>query len=558
MRRIFGSGGLDTSAHEFNLRNPFTAAALSVVPGLGHLYNGQTTKGLLFIDVSFVNFGIIGLMLLAEPISRALKELATEFHSKPNQEVLHTLYQLHIGTTVSNMILALILGFVIFAARDAYDSAKVKKLKALYADSVIGITEAASGSYIFHLASMATIAFLALFFFLPAPPRTQITEIEFLPTTQPKEPVKPPATVRVRSDHDTNPTRHNDPTRPTQQQQRSASAPRAVQRQAEAPRTVTPPRQTEAPRVVQQRTTEAPKPVTQPAPARPMPIARPLLAMVPQPAVPAPQPIKATTPTNVAPVPRAVAVPTPIGAPAPLRALQPGTNPVMPAPMPTAALGHSSVPGPMPSAVSGSKSGQNTSAPAPVAIGAGSPSSRQGAGPMPAATGPSISRGTESGQGIPAPTKGHGPNGLGRPGTFDVKPNVDGPGSGLRSESGNSKTASPKDGDGGTIKDVDFGPYMAELQRRIKHRWIPPKTPLSNRTRVIFHVSLTGELSGLRLERSSGNAAVDQAAMQAVRDAAPFPNLPKGAEHQTTDGTVAIEFTFDYNVFGGGQGKVMY
>lgn len=48
-----------------------------------------------------------------------------------------------------------------------------------------------------------------------------------------------------------------------------------------------------------------------------------------------------------------------------------------------------------------------------------------------------------------------------------------------------------------------------------------------------MHVGLTlhsgGELSGLHLEKSSGVAKVDQAALHAIEDAAPFSPLPPGS-----------------------------
>jgi TonB family protein len=95
-----------------------------------------------------------------------------------------------------------------------------------------------------------------------------------------------------------------------------------------------------------------------------------------------------------------------------------------------------------------------------------------------------------------------------------------------------------------TRKDVDFSRYMAELQRKIKRQWFPPKGPESNRIRVLFQVSRDGTMSGLKLVNSSGNALADKAATNAVETAQPFPPLPAGAPE-----SVDIEFTFDFNVF---------
>ncbi|CAN5726058.1 hypothetical protein BH10CYA1_BH10CYA1_50180 [soil metagenome] len=93
--------------------------------------------------------------------------------------------------------------------------------------------------------------------------------------------------------------------------------------------------------------------------------------------------------------------------------------------------------------------------------------------------------------------------------------------------------------------DVDFGPYMADLQRSIKHNWSPPKNNESKRVVVIFQVSKEVRVSKLRLDRSSGVATVDQAALKAVGNAEPeFGALPEGAPE-----FVDIQFTFDYNVW---------
>jgi len=98
--------------------------------------------------------------------------------------------------------------------------------------------------------------------------------------------------------------------------------------------------------------------------------------------------------------------------------------------------------------------------------------------------------------------------------------------------------------------DVDFGPYMADLQRRIKRAWFPPKGYEGKRVVVSFKVHSNGEMSDLRLDHGSGVAIADQAALAAVQKAGCFRPLPKNAP-----AAVDIQYTFDYNVFsGGGRG----
>ena len=95
--------------------------------------------------------------------------------------------------------------------------------------------------------------------------------------------------------------------------------------------------------------------------------------------------------------------------------------------------------------------------------------------------------------------------------------------------------------------DVDFGPYMADLQRRIKQHWVPPKGYESQRVVVQFKVHSGGDVFNLKLDPPSGIDVADEAALKAVQDASPFRPLPPGASD-----SVDIQFTFDLNIFGGG------
>ncbi len=100
-------------------------------------------------------------------------------------------------------------------------------------------------------------------------------------------------------------------------------------------------------------------------------------------------------------------------------------------------------------------------------------------------------------------------------------------------------------GDGGSGQDVDMGPYMRELQRKIKRAWYPPKGNENKKIKVSFKVFKDGHIAKVKLITSSGVSTADDAATQAVSDAAPFAALPEGAGTE-----VDINFSFDYNVFG--------
>lgn len=99
------------------------------------------------------------------------------------------------------------------------------------------------------------------------------------------------------------------------------------------------------------------------------------------------------------------------------------------------------------------------------------------------------------------------------------------------------------------IKEPDFGPYMRELQRRIKMNWDPPKGNESKRVVLLFKIAKDGRLLSVRVSKSSGIQAADKAAISAVELTAPFKPLPPEFKGSSVD----IQFTFDYNVFGGSR-----
>ena len=97
-----------------------------------------------------------------------------------------------------------------------------------------------------------------------------------------------------------------------------------------------------------------------------------------------------------------------------------------------------------------------------------------------------------------------------------------------------------------TIREPDFGPYMRELQRRIKMNWDPPKGNESKRVVLMFKIAKDGRLLSCNVYKSSGLKSADDAALNAVKLTAPFKPLPAEYKGQSID----IQFTFDYNVFG--------
>ncbi|GAB1543930.1 hypothetical protein NUACC21_66060 [Scytonema sp. NUACC21] len=95
-------------------------------------------------------------------------------------------------------------------------------------------------------------------------------------------------------------------------------------------------------------------------------------------------------------------------------------------------------------------------------------------------------------------------------------------------------------------KDADLGPYLAQLQRQVKQQWIPGLTQYSRRTVLHFIISRSGQVTGLRVAQPSGFNAIDEAALSAVKRAAPFAPLPT----TYSSNNLYIEFTFSINVYG--------
>jgi len=92
-------------------------------------------------------------------------------------------------------------------------------------------------------------------------------------------------------------------------------------------------------------------------------------------------------------------------------------------------------------------------------------------------------------------------------------------------------------------KELDFGPFMADLQRKIKRNWYPPIRQESRRIVASFRIHKDGIITNLKIKTPSGIARVDDAGLSAVQSASPMRPLPDGAPE-----SVDIQFTFDYNV----------
>ena len=110
---------------------------------------------------------------------------------------------------------------------------------------------------------------------------------------------------------------------------------------------------------------------------------------------------------------------------------------------------------------------------------------------------------------------------------------------------GNPSPGNPNGAPGiDALRQPNWGPYMKNLEQRIKRNWTPPKGDSSKRVVITFTIGRDGRLLSAKVTKSSGVPLADRAAMSAIELTAPFAPLPP--EFRGT--SVPIEFTFDYNV----------
>ncbi len=161
--------------------------------------------------------------------------------------------------------------------------------------------------------------------------------------------------------------------------------------------------------------------------------------------------------------------------------------------------------------------------------------------------------GTSGGSGSSSPSPSFSPTTSSKGGAGGTGTGAGGGGrfsNGTGSSTGNSGNPGPGNPNGkpgiDAIKEPDFGPYMKELQRRIKMNWDPPKGNESKRVVLLFKIARDGRLLNVNVHKSSGLEAADKAAINAVKLTAPFRPLPPEFKGDHVD----IQFTFDYNVLG--------
>ncbi len=317
-------------------------------------------------------------------------------------------------------------------------------------------------------------------------PKPKTNDIEFVLVDKEETPIN--KKTPYRADINSRAGGHHDPTRKVSMPSPAPGAPKQST-QASKPSPKPAPAQNPLQKIVKQVTHQAQTPVPAKKPAQTSPAPGPKKAEQAKPAPPTARPSlkPPTTPRPVAKPSSPFAVPVPKG----------GTG-----------TGRYST-GPISGSGASSKGGG----------GGGTSSTGKGshlAGPSLAPTGGS---GTKIARGGGGGTGGYGNPGPGNP---NGRPGID------------------------AVREPDFGPYMRELQRRIKMNWDPPKGNESKRVVLLFKIAKDGRLLSCSVFKSSGLPGADKAAISAVQATAPFRPLPAEFKGSSID----IQFTFDYNVFG--------
>ncbi len=78
---------------------------------------------------------------------------------------------------------------------------------------------------------------------------------------------------------------------------------------------------------------------------------------------------------------------------------------------------------------------------------------------------------------------------------------------------------------------LKYASYMQHIKDKIQNVWVYPQEAQENgqqgRLLILFSIDKQGNVVRLSLLRSSGYPLLDKAAMEAIKDASPFPPLPK-------------------------------
>jgi TonB family protein len=100
-------------------------------------------------------------------------------------------------------------------------------------------------------------------------------------------------------------------------------------------------------------------------------------------------------------------------------------------------------------------------------------------------------------------------------------------------------------------KGVNFGPYLQSVLKTVKQNWykeVAEDVTKTGNVSVEFAIQKDGEISGTQLSATSGDVALDRAALDGITASNPFAPLPSEFGGQY----IALRFHFYYNPFSPG------
>lgn len=94
-------------------------------------------------------------------------------------------------------------------------------------------------------------------------------------------------------------------------------------------------------------------------------------------------------------------------------------------------------------------------------------------------------------------------------------------------------------------QNLDLAPYLEEIRRRVKRNWNPSVSRDERHAVLTFSIQKNGQITGLKVARTSGSEVVDRESLEAVRRSAPFNALPASYPLNALD----IEFNFNIYIY---------
>ncbi|KEO56118.1 TonB family protein [Thioclava pacifica] len=114
-------------------------------------------------------------------------------------------------------------------------------------------------------------------------------------------------------------------------------------------------------------------------------------------------------------------------------------------------------------------------------------------------------------------------------------------GQGARGAAGDNQNAPAATLSAGQIRSL-MGSWGGQIRARIERHKTPPAGAGAGRVTVAITVARDGRLLGVAVAKGSGNAALDQAALDAVRRAGRFPAAPRGLSKPQYSFTLPMVF----------------